>query len=416
VRIKLLENGLDSLKKGFEKLHLYEEMHHIDRSGPERYFVLKDAVLAIHHGVEILFKEVLNRQNELLVFEAIDKQLKAAFVTKRQMGLDSLFETNSKLRTVSFDEAIDRVQTICGYELRNEFRSKLDRLQECRNQIIHSEVSVDEIHLNSIFAGLVDEIDVFFSQAIGREYSTITGYAQLQDSYQKYLASLDETKARINKMEAIGLFLKAIQTCSLAMGENEVKIVESINTATKFVDVLCGSTFQFGTDLYNGHCSGDIRIKRHDEGHFCIQAKDILWDYVFRFKSLLVFMPGIEGDFSPILFFEAAEDVVDKSIRGYAQTDHCGRRYLEGIHFPDEGRTEWIPEKVREFHFRRLEDEKFHIPRFQRIQMYIDAGVFCFVNVKTLDYGRINSIPSDYASMSLKEIGVHFRKALEKPE
>lgn len=416
MRIKLLENGLDSLKKGFEKLHAYEEMLHIDRRGPERYFVLKDAVLAIHHGVEILFKEVLNRQNELLVFEGIDKQLKAAFVTKRQMGLESLFETNSKLRTVSFDEAIDRVQTICGYVLRNEFKSKLDRLQECRNQIIHSEVSVDEIHLNSIFEGLVDEIDVFFSQAIGREYSTITGYAQLQESYQRYLVSLDETKARINKMEAVGVFLKAIQACSLAMGENEVKTIENINTATKFVDILFGSTFRFGTDFYNGHCSGDIRIKRHDEGHFCIQAKDIQWDYVFRFKSLLILMPGIEGDFSPILFFEAAEDVVDKSIRGYIQTDHGGRRYLEAIHFPDEGRTEWSLEKVREFHSRRLDDEDFHVPRFQRIEKYIDAGVFCFVNVKTLDYGRMNSLLSDYATMSLKEIALLFRKALEKPD
>ena len=121
MKIKLLENGLDSLKKGFKSLKNYEEMYLLDNSGSERFLTLKDAVLAIHHGIEILFKEALIRTNEILVFSEIDKNLKNAFVTKRQRSLDSLFEANPSLHTVTFQETIDRVQKICGHEINQNF-------------------------------------------------------------------------------------------------------------------------------------------------------------------------------------------------------------------------------------------------------------------------------------------------------
>ena len=100
MKIKLIENGLDSLKKGFEYLKQYEEQYLLEKSGHERYFILKDAILSIHHGIEILFKEVLRKSNELLIYSDIDKSLKNAYVEKRQRKLYSLFETSQTLHTV----------------------------------------------------------------------------------------------------------------------------------------------------------------------------------------------------------------------------------------------------------------------------------------------------------------------------
>ncbi|GMT41470.1 MAG: hypothetical protein IEMM0001_2205 [bacterium] len=183
MKIKLIENGLDSLKKGFEYLKQYEEQYLLEKSGHERYFILKDAILSIHHGIEILFKEVLRKSNELLIYSDIDKSLKNAYVEKRQRKLDSLFETSQTLHTVTFREAIDRVQRICGHEINQHFSNKLHKIEDYRNQITHSEVALDEIEINETFDGLIDEVDIFFMKSIGTEYSTLTGYAQLKEKY-----------------------------------------------------------------------------------------------------------------------------------------------------------------------------------------------------------------------------------------
>jgi hypothetical protein len=413
VKITLLENGLDSLKKGFESLMYYEEMYLLDKSGSERYLVLKDAVLAIHHGIEILFKEVLVKNNEILVFSDIDKKLKNAFVEKRQRNLDSLFEADQSLHTVAFNEAIDRVQKVCGFAINNQFSEKLTKLQEYRNQITHSEVLIDEIHLNTVFEGLVDEIDTFFIGAIGEEYQTITGYSQLQDNYKEYLTKLDESKNKV-KADAVGKFIQAFKDCSISMGENEVKTLTDIDTATKLLNTLYDSDLRFGADLYNGYCSGDVStIKRVDENRFSLYTKDNRAEYIFRFKSLLIFMPKVDGEFSPIMFFEAGEDQIDESLEKYIEVDMFDRKSISGIFFVDENRAEWDTGNINEFYYQTDTDEYFVIPDHHRVEHFVSSGVFCFINVQMLNYGRMESILRDFGKYPLKNIEVQFRRGLK---
>lgn len=413
MKIKLLENGLDSLKKGFESLNSYEEMYLLDDSGHERYLVLKDAVLAIHHGIEILFKEVLVNSNEILVFSEIDKKLKNAFVIKRQRKLDSLFEADQSLHTVTFYEAIDRVQKVCGYEINKKFNEKLNKLQEYRNQITHSEVLIDEIQLNAVFEGLVDEIDIFFINAIGSDYTTITGYSQLQENYKNYLLKLDETKSKI-KSEAIEKYLQAFVECSISMGENEVKTITDINIVTKLIDVLYGSNLRFGTDLYNGYCSGDVsKITRLEGGRFSLFTKDNRSEFIFKFKSLLIYFPKIEGEFSPIMFFEAADDEIDDSLESFIETDRFDRKSISGVYFSDENMIEWDSDKLNEFYYKADFDEYFVIPKHHRVEKFLTAGVFCFINVQMLNYGNMKSILQDFWKFPLKNIEVEFRRGLK---
>lgn len=413
MKINLLENGLDSLRKGFEHLKNYEEMYLLENSGHERYLVLKDAVLAIHHGIEILFKEVLIQDNELLVFSEIDKKLKNAFVVKRQRNLDSLFEADQLLHTVTFQEAIDRVQKICGHEINKNFMAKLDKLQEYRNQITHSEVSIDEIQLNSVFEGLVDEIDTFFSNAIGDDYSTITGYSKLKANYQEYLSKLDETRKNI-KTEVIEKFLQAFKKCSISMGENEVKIITNINTAINLIDTLYDSNLRFGTDLYNGYCSGDVsKIKRISDERFSLFTEDNRAEYLFKFKSLLIYMPKVSDEFSPIMFFESDSDKIDSELEKYIEMDMYDRKTISGVYFVDDKRVEWDMDKLNEFYHRMDYDEYFVIPQYYLVEQFISPGLFCFIHIQPLNYGRMESILRDFGKSSLKKIEVAFRRGIK---
>lgn len=414
MKISLLENGLDSLKKGFEHLNNYEEMHLLDNKGNERFLVLKDAVLAIHHGIEILFKEALNRSNEILIFSEIDKRLKTAFVMKRQQNLHSLFEADPTLHTVTFQEAIDRVQKICGHKLNEPFIHKLDKLQIYRNQITHSEVSIDEIELNSVFEGLVDDIDIFFTEAIGGDYSTITGYSALKKNYEKYLKNLKKAKREIKKT-AIEKFLEAFKKCSISMGENEVKTISDINLVTKLINTLYSSKLRFGTDLYNGHCSGDVNvIKRLDNERFSLFTKDNNAEYIFKFKNLLIFMPKVGADFSPILFFEADNDNIDSSLEKYIEFDeYSDRKSISGVYFYDQDKIEWNGEKLHEFYMQLENDEYFVTPKHHRVEHFLSSGVFCFINVQMLGYGQMLKVLRDLGTKSLKQIEVSFRRSLK---
>ena len=56
MRISMLDNGMDSLKKGFENyLNYVEIIKNKTDVAQEDYLILKQAVSSIHHGIEILY-------------------------------------------------------------------------------------------------------------------------------------------------------------------------------------------------------------------------------------------------------------------------------------------------------------------------------------------------------------------------
>jgi hypothetical protein len=411
MKISLLENGLDSLQKGFNHLNTYEEMYILEKKGSERFLVLKDAVLAIHHGIEILFKDVLNRSNEILVFSEIDNKLKQAFAKKRQENFNSLFEADPTIRTVSFVEAIDRIQKICGYRIKESFRGKLNRLQGYRNQVMHSEVSINETELNSVFEGLVDDIDIFFSEAIGSEYYTVTGYSALKEYYQNYIDKIDKSKGGVKKI-AIEKFLEAFDRCSISMGQREVKKISDINIATNLLDTLYKSRLKFGTDLYNLYCSGNVSsFKRIDKERFSMYAKDNGSEYIFKFKSLLIFMPSAMSKLSPILFFESDNDSVEPSNEKFVELDErTNRESISGVYFYDKKHIEWNGDKLNEFYMELNYNEFFIAPAYHRVEHFLSSGLFCFINVQMLEYGRNMKKIFDFNQNSSKEVEIFLRK------
>jgi len=59
--ISLRENGLHSLWRGIESYGTY------DRNQDK--LMLKDAIMFLHHGVELLMKEILIKHSPFLIFE-----------------------------------------------------------------------------------------------------------------------------------------------------------------------------------------------------------------------------------------------------------------------------------------------------------------------------------------------------------
>lgn len=63
MKISLLENGMDSLQQGFKKFLEFEKSTIDAEPGLRDYFNLKQAVLSLHHGIEILMKYILSKQS-----------------------------------------------------------------------------------------------------------------------------------------------------------------------------------------------------------------------------------------------------------------------------------------------------------------------------------------------------------------
>lgn len=56
MKISLLENGMDSLKRGFLSYLSFKEATENKTANLEDYLELKHAILSTHHGIEILMK------------------------------------------------------------------------------------------------------------------------------------------------------------------------------------------------------------------------------------------------------------------------------------------------------------------------------------------------------------------------
>jgi len=132
--IDLKANGLHSLQKGIKSYQEFQTTYD--------YWLLKESVMFLNHGIELLMKEILRQQSEYLIFDRLDdvavKQIKA-----NKDGID-LFDINSPPKTVTFGEAIKRVSAFINPpELDKDFQDNLDGLNKLRNKIEHHEVLLD---------------------------------------------------------------------------------------------------------------------------------------------------------------------------------------------------------------------------------------------------------------------------------
>ncbi|WP_053565558.1 MULTISPECIES: hypothetical protein [Bacillus] len=138
MKFTLLDNGADSLKSAYENL---ESLKDIAEGGQHR---LKDAVIFLNHGVELLLKLILKEHSPSLMFEKINDYLEAKKKLKKTEDAKTVFDINKKLKTVSLLEALTRVEYLCDIDIPDNFRGSILYVNQIRNQFMHYEVELGE--------------------------------------------------------------------------------------------------------------------------------------------------------------------------------------------------------------------------------------------------------------------------------
>ena len=151
--ISLAENGFHSLDRAISAFEQF------DSTGAE--ILLKDTIMFLHHGVELLMKQILVNHSEYLVFkdlqEASRKQMQAD-----ELGLAVLFLENPP-HTVTFLEAIDRVRAcVRPPELTDYLVADLRELNRLRNQLEHYAIDVDAKEIAKLIASIHSQLMALF--------------------------------------------------------------------------------------------------------------------------------------------------------------------------------------------------------------------------------------------------------------
>lgn len=114
----LLDNGVDSLKAAYKSIDSFYEN---DDSGDH---FLKDSIIFLNHGNEILLKYLISLRSPALLFADIDKYLKAK-EDSIKTGKSDVFEVNSQLRTITLEEAIKRTEYACDLQLPTNLKATI---------------------------------------------------------------------------------------------------------------------------------------------------------------------------------------------------------------------------------------------------------------------------------------------------
>lgn len=178
----LLDNGTDSLKKAKESIEQFETLYR-----EHSYHHLKDAIIFLNHGIEILFKYILSKRNESLIFTDLKVYMDAkkylkdmppkvkGFGVYLDRNKPTVFDVptkkigNKKLTTITLKEALERVEFLCDIEIPEYFRNAIYVINEYRNDLSHHSIKLtytDEEKLITVLKSLYDNTLDFFEKHI----------------------------------------------------------------------------------------------------------------------------------------------------------------------------------------------------------------------------------------------------------
>ncbi|NQX85133.1 MAG: hypothetical protein HRT67_04410 [Flavobacteriaceae bacterium] len=410
MKLNFLNSGIDSLKKGFENLNKYESINFSNssaKSKEKRFYYLKDAILFIQHGIEVLFKSIITRHSEYLIFSQIDSNVKKALLQKKQRNLNSVFESDlkNKIHTVTFLESIERLKIIPTVEISKSLEKRLKELESYRNIIMHSEPHLNEYQINITLDGLSDDLDIFFINNIGAKYKTISGYSSLIKNMSKFKTLLAKKELEL-KTYSIDTIIKALKHSNISIGSNEVKRITNLNSCTKFLTEIFASDLVFGTDLYNGYCSGRVtKIKRKTDNIFEMFTADNNAYFEFKLKSIIINIPKIVSEKSPIIFIESDNIEFDEKIWKKEYLEEY--REIKSIHYYQgkENKEIVYSGEIDD------DDDEFEYEEFDSYVRFLTKGIYCFLNIHGLEYNRnYAKLVEELRAMNGKRLEVELRE------
>jgi hypothetical protein len=172
----LLSNGTDSFKKAKDSIDTFQSLR-----TEFAYHYLKDAIIFLNHGTEILMKLILSTRNESLIFENLKDYIKAKedlirsktkSSPKNGFGLNdtrSVFDVNENLKTITLTEAMLRIETLCDIDISKELKNSIEYINKLRNKLMHHSITLDgtgERRIVSTIKIIYDQILDFFEMHI----------------------------------------------------------------------------------------------------------------------------------------------------------------------------------------------------------------------------------------------------------
>lgn len=388
MKIGMLENGIDSLQRGFSYFSEFEQST-VGTLGKDDYMNLKQAVLSIHHGVEILMKYILFKKSEFLIISKFDSNYMHAYAEKEKHQKISIFATSraDNVHTITFEEALVRLEYFSTVKIPGSFRDKLMKLNKIRNSLTHAEININDEEIIDLFRSLLNDIDITFFRAIGDDYKTITGYDKLLSNYDSYMKLLKKKDMQI-KTQAVEVFKETLEKNSISFGQQSVIYVDDIKKAQNIIKNIFKSDLEFGMDMFNGYTSGDISMMAKDEQHFAIHANDNKSEYIFKFKSLIIIYPTIVNNYSPMIIFESGDDDSYNQFKEENVINETAydKKYIEGIYIDDKENPSTIYDikTINEFEARCNYDETYHIPEHYYVKHFFSRSIFACINVQGL--------------------------------
>lgn len=136
-RITLLQNGIHSLERGFGSVDEYLRKE-------EDEFLLKEAILFIHHGIELLLKQLLVQESRFLIFSNLGSVARRQREAN-QKGVD-IFSLEKTPLTISYPEAVERVDAFLQVpEFTHQLQRDLKDLNRLRNRLEHYAIRTDRL-------------------------------------------------------------------------------------------------------------------------------------------------------------------------------------------------------------------------------------------------------------------------------
>lgn len=222
MEFSLIDNGTDSLKKAKVSIEKFEELHE-----NYAYHHLKDAIIFLNHGIEILLKYILSKRNESLIFTDLKlyieakKQLKKNPDYKEGFGIhlekskQNVFDVSirklkgKKLTTITLLEALERVEFLCDITPTEDFKNAIFLINNYRNHLTHHSINLtkkDEEKLIQTLKALYGYTLDFFEEHISglmqkvdsqRFELTVKEWEQIQQDmadfyYERAMSDLSE--------------------------------------------------------------------------------------------------------------------------------------------------------------------------------------------------------------------------------
>jgi len=131
-QIEMLDNGIDSFKKAIKALDKFGE-NEISKSAK---YALKDAIIYLHHALEVLFKCMVEFKMEALLYDDID----AFFSIRLEQKIGRKSKSNKKPNTISYYESFKRVVVLYEVDIDSNFDVAIARLNEYRNSLKHHRI------------------------------------------------------------------------------------------------------------------------------------------------------------------------------------------------------------------------------------------------------------------------------------